>query len=218
MSHQEYLALVKTVQRHNELYYINDAPEITDYEYDQLTSALKAAEREHPEWVTADSPTQHVGGAATMAGAGKVQHRTRLYSLNDLFSIDEVDEWYESTFDRKDTPVSVQQKIDGLTIALEYRNGEFVQGATRGDGDIGELVTENARVIDGIPQKLNIPKNCGVAPDNMLYVRAEVYMRTEDFERVNEEQRSAGKKTFANPRNCAAGSLRVKDPSITASR
>ena len=218
MSHQEYLALVKTVQRHNELYYINDAPEITDYEYDQLTSALKAAEREHPEWVTADSPTQHVGGAATMAGAGKVQHRTRLYSLNDLFSIDEVEEWYESTFDRKDTPVSVQQKIDGLTIALEYRNGEFTQGATRGDGDIGELVTENARVIDGIPQKLNIPKNCGVAPDNMLYVRAEVYMRTEDFERVNEEQRSVGKKTFANPRNCAAGSLRVKDPNITASR
>lgn len=212
---KEYDALVKSIQYHNDRYYNQDAPEITDFEYDQMTSKLKDMERAHPEWVTPDSPTQHVGGKAVMNGE-KTHHLVRLYSLNDLFSTEDVEDWYIGQM--HEPRVSVQNKIDGLTIALKYRNGVFDQGATRGDGDVGEVVTENAKELQGVPARLNIPANAGVAPDNMLYVRAEVYMPVQEYERVNEEQRKAGKKLFANPRNCAAGSLRVKDPSITKAR
>lgn len=212
---KEYDALVRAIRYHNNRYYNQDAPEITDYEYDQMTSKLKAMEREHPEWVSPDSPTQRVGGKAVMSGE-KAHHLVRLYSLNDLFSTEDVEDWY---IDQMHEPrVSVQNKIDGLTIALEYRNGVFTQGTTRGDGDVGEVVTENAKELQGVPARLNIPANAGIAQDNMLYVRAEVYMPVQEYERVNEEQRKAGKKLFANPRNCAAGSLRVKDPRITKAR
>lgn len=215
MTQKEYLSLVKEAAYHSNLYYNNDAPEISDYEYDQLTQRIKAAEAEHPDWVTPESPTQHVGGAATLAGAAKVQHPVQLFSLNDLFSFEELAAWYSSIGSHA---VSVQQKIDGLTIALEYRNGDLYCGATRGDGFIGEDVTKNAMVIQGIPKRLNIPAGANVADENRIFVRAEVYQPTAAFERVNAALEAAGKKTFANPRNCAAGSLRVNDPSITAER
>ena len=215
MDKKAYDALVKSIQYHNDRYYNQDDPEITDYEYDQLMRELKAMEREHPEWVTLESPTQRVGGSPLLNG-DKVRHHVHLYSLNDLFSVEEVRDWY---IGQMHTPrVSVQEKIDGLTLALEYRNGKLFLGATRGDGDIGEVVTDNALTVRGVPSLLNIPENAGAAPENRLYVRAEAYMPVADYERVNEEQRQMGKKLFANPRNCAAGSLRVKDPAITKAR
>ena len=172
-------------------------------------------EQEHPEWVTQESPSQRVGGRPVLNGA-KVRHQVHLYSLNDLFSVEDVRDWY---IGQMHAPrASVQEKIDGLTLALEYRNGKFFLGATRGDGDIGEVVTDNALMVRGVPGQLDIPENAGVAPENRLYVRSEVYMPVADYERVNEEQRQMGKKLFANPRNCAAGSLRVKDPAITKAR
>lgn len=211
---EEYLSLVKKVNYHNDLYYNQDAPELTDYEYDKLTQQLKAMEAEHPEWITPDSPTQRVGGSATMPGE-KVTHQVQLGSLNDLFDVESVGEWYTGVGSPE---VSVQQKIDGLTIALEYRNGVLYRGATRGDGFVGEDVTENAKVISGIPHRLNIPDAANVPEENRLIVRAEVYMPVSVFERVNEEMESEGKKLYANPRNCAAGSLRVKDSKIAEKR
>lgn len=215
MTYEAYLALVKEAEYHSNLYYNQDAPEISDFEYDQLTQRIKAVEAEHPDWVVAESPTQHVGGEATMPDAEKVKHPVQLLSLNDLFSFEDVDAWYQSIGAPK---VSVQQKIDGLTIALEYRDGVLYRAATRGDGFVGEDVTPNANVISGIPQVLHIPEGAGVAAKNRLFVRAEVYQPVNEFERVNAALEAAGMKTFANPRNCAAGSLRVKDPSITADR
>lgn len=215
MTREKYLELVSLASYHAQKYYNEDAPEITDYEYDQLTEQIKAAEREHPDWVAPDSPTQRVGGAATLAGAGQVTHQVQLLSLNDLFSMEDVEGWYKGL----DEPeVSVQEKIDGLTVALEYRAGKLYQGATRGDGFVGEDVTLNVMEIAGIPKALPIPPEAHVAGDSRMIVRAEVYMPTREFERVNAELAAAGKKLFANPRNCAAGSLRVKDPKVTASR
>ncbi len=214
---QEYLSLVKEIQRHNKLYYVNDAPEITDFEYDMLLEKLKQTEQEHPEWIVPDSPTQHVGGQAVDAvGEGKVRHGTRLLSLDDKFSVDDVATWHADQVGAPETVV--QPKVDGLTIALEYIDGIFVQGATRGDGDVGEIVTENARRIKGIPEKLNIPAGANVSGHSRLYVRAEVYMPVEAFEATNNELQALGKKLFANPRNCAAGTLRVKDPEVVAKR
>lgn len=228
MDRNEYLKLVKEAAYHSDLYYNQDTPEITDYEYDLLTQRIKAAEAEHPEWVTSESPTQHVGGEASMDGAKKVQHPVQMASLNDLFSLDEVASWYDGLNRPK---VSVQRKIDGLSLGMlfgasndtaqdddAYLELELLQAATRGDGFVGENVTENARFIAGIPAKIRIPKEAGVSPAARLYVRAEVYMPVAAFERVNEELRAAGKKLFANPRNCAAGSLRVLDPKVTESR
>lgn len=212
---EEYLSLVKEINYHSALYYNQDAPELTDYEYDQLTQRLKAMESEHPEWISPDSPTRRVGGSAVTAVGEKVTHQVQLSSLNDLFDFESVEEWYKGIGFPE---TSVQQKIDGLTIALEYRNGVLYRGATRGDGFIGEDVTENAKVVSGIPHKLNIPGAANVSAENRLFVRAEVYMPVAVFERVNEEMEREGKKLYANPRNCAAGSLRVKDPQIASKR
>lgn len=215
-SKEQYLQLVKEAAHHSFLYYNKDNPELSDYEYDQLTQRIKRIEADHPDWVVTESPTQHVGGEAVLEGAKKVQHRVQLASLNDLFSIEDVKEWYNSIGAPEMT--SVQQKIDGLSMAAIYRNGILVQAATRGDGFVGEDVTENAKSIDGIPLAINIPEDAGVDKENTIAVRAEVYMPVEEFERVNAELEQEGKKLFANPRNCAAGSLRVKDAKVTASR
>ena len=145
----------------------------------------------------------------------KVTHQVQLMSLNDLFDFESVGEWYKGV---GSPDVSVQQKIDGLTISLEYRNGVLYRGATRGDGFVGEDVTENAKFISGIPHKLPIPASANVSKDNQLLVRAEVYMPVAVFERVNTEMECEGKKLYANPRNCAAGSLRVKDSQVAAKR
>lgn len=154
-SKEQYLQLVKEAAHHSFLYYNKDNPELSDYEYDQLTQRIKRIEADHPDWVVAESPTQHVGGEAVLEGAKKVQHRVQLASLNDLFSIEDVKEWYNSIGAPEKT--SVQQKIDGLSMAAIYRNGILVQAATRGDGFVGEDVTENAKSIDGIPLDINIP-------------------------------------------------------------
>jgi len=209
MTHEEYLALGQEIERHNQLYY-DDRPEITDMEYDALTRKLKAVEAEHPDWVTSASPSQHVGTGHLMGA--RTEHRFRLLSLNDLFSLDDVQAWYEGLGSPE---VDVEEKIDGLTIALTYIDGKLVLGATRGDGRIGEIVTEQAKQVNGIPLEINTRF---AAPHNLLIVRAEVCQPVEEFERLNKIQMSLGKEPFANPRNCAAGGLRAKDPKVTKER
>lgn len=209
MTHNEYLALIAEIKRHNTLYY-DDRPEITDVEYDALTQKLKAVEAEHPEWVTSASPSRHVG-TGHLVGT-KVEHRFKLLSLNDLFSLDDVRTWYEGIGSPE---VDVEEKIDGLTIALTYVDGKLVLGATRGDGSIGEVVTEQAKQVDGIPAELNTRY---ADEHNLLIVRAEVCQPVAEFERLNKIQESLGKEPFANPRNCAAGGLRAKDPKVTKER
>ena len=223
MTHKEYLDAIKLAEKYSKAYYDADAPLVPDEEYDRLTQSIKAYEAEHPEDIVAESPTQHVGGTAVLGE--KIQHKVPLLSLNDYFSMESLKEWYNGV----GSPVaSVQQKIDGLSIALLYADGQrqadgsivvpLKTGATRGDGWIGEDVTENAKQIGGVPKAIHIPAKAHVRSDCKLCVRAEVYQPVEAFERTNLEQEKAGKKLFANPRNCAAGSLRQKDAGITASR
>lgn len=208
---QEYEKLVKQVKYHNHLYYDKDAPELSDYEYDALTRRLKQLEDQFPQLVSADSPTQKVGGAAS-AKFDKVQHAVRMESLQDVFDVDEVRD-----FDRRVREAGLQPsyvvecKIDGLSVSLEYQDGVFARGSTRGDGDVGEDVTENLATIAAIPKTLpNAPR--------FLEVRGEVYMPRDAFERLAKEQEENGRQVFKNPRNAAAGSLRQKDAAITAGR
>ena len=190
---QDYLQLVNEILRHNELYYMQDNPEITDAEYDQLTQRLKRIESEHPDWVVSNSPSKHVGGSA--AGQfRKVTHVKQLLSLNDLFSLEDVIAWHNN-IGRPN--VVVEQKIDGLTVALTYVNNKFAQAATRGDGFVGEDVTEQAKQIAGIPMELHESVNPN---PNILTVRAEVCQPTKSFERCNQMQEAMGLKPFANPR------------------
>lgn len=210
MTQNEYQALIREIERHNQLYY-DDRPEITDAEYDVLTQQLKAAEAEHPDWVTAASPTQHVG-VGHLRGK-KTEHRFKLLSLNDLFSLDDVRSWHTGI----GCPETVvEEKIDGLTIALTYVDGKLTLGATRGDGVVGEVVTEQAKQVSGIPHFIPLPDS--VAPHNILIVRAEVNMLVVVFERLNKIRASLGQQPFANPRNCAAGGLRAEDPKVTKER
>ena len=210
MTQNEYQALIREIEHHNQLYY-DDRPEITDAEYDVLTQQLKAAEVEHPDWVTAASPTQHVGVGHLLGK--KTEHCFKLLSLNDLFSLDDVKSWHAGVGCPKTV---VEEKIDGLTIALTYVDGKLVLGATRGDGVVGEVVTEQAKQVFGIPHFIPIPDS--VAPHNTLIVRAEVNMLVTVFERLNKTRASLGQQPFANPRNCAAGGLRAEDPKVTKER
>ncbi len=210
---KEYTALIKEINHHSELYYNQDAPEITDYEYDQLMLRLKEMEKEHPEWVTAKSPTQHVGGSAKRKAGVLVQHRNPMLSLQDVFSPEEVQQFVNDCQAELENPVFVvETKIDGLSMSLRYENGELVLAETRGDGILqGEDVTANAKVIDDVVTSLS---------EKVTYVeiRGEVYMENADFEAVNAKQELLGKKLFANPRNCAAGTLRQLDTAITKER
>ena len=210
---KELTRLRKEIRHHNNCYYNNDAPEISDYEYDQLMLQLKKLEGEYPELVTKTSPTQMVGGNARREAGVLVAHDVPMLSLQDVFSQDEVRSFVESAVEKLDKPeFVVEEKIDGLSLALRYRNGVLEQAITRGDGIIqGEDVTENARVIKDIKQKLK---------EALPYfeIRGEVYMSREAFEQVNQRQELLGLKTFANPRNCAAGTLRQLDSRITKER
>ena len=210
---EKYLELVKTILHHNDLYYNHDNPEITDYEYDQLMIHLKAMEKEHPDWITKDSPTQHVGGTAKRTAGVLVHHNVPMLSLQDVFSKEEVVDFVEQMKEQLDDPeFVVEYKIDGLSMTLRYTNGKLVLAETRGDGiEFGEDVTVNAKVISDVKQHLSD------APE-YLEIRGEVYMKNEDFDRVNARQELLGKKIFANPRNCAAGTLRQIDSSITKER
>ena len=204
-------ALREKLRYHNEKYYNEDAPEISDYEYDMMQRELRALEAAHPEYADADSPTQRVGGAASGRFA-KVTHAYPLESLQDVFSFDELSEFYgrvEGAVGQAE--YVVEYKIDGLSVALEYVDGVFVRGATRGDGQVGEDVTANLKTIKDIPQKLeNAPPH--------LIVRGEVYMKKSVFDALNAELELHEKPLLANPRNAAAGSLRQKDSKITKQR
>ena len=208
---KEMLELTRELEHAGFLYYVKDAPEMTDYDYDRKLRRLEELEAQYPEFAQPNSPTRRVGGQA-LEQFVKVRHAVPLESLQDVFSFDELREFDERL--RKDEPeamYSVEPKIDGLSVALEYIDGEFVRGATRGDGLIGEDVTENLKTVRSIPLHLeNAPAR--------LIVRGEVYMPRASFEALNRAQEQAGKPLFANPRNAAAGSLRQLDPKIAAQR
>ena len=205
--------LKKVIRYHMDRYYNMDDPEISDYEYDQLMLELKKLENENPQLVTKDSPTQRVGGTAKREAGVLVRHNVPMLSLQDVFSKEEVYAFVESMREQLEQPeFVVEYKIDGLSLSLRYEDGVLRLAETRGDGiEFGEDVTENAKVIPDIKKKLKEPLP-------YLEVRGEVYMKNEDFEKVNERQELLGKKTFANPRNCAAGTLRQLDVSVTKER
>ena len=196
---------------HAKKYYEEDAPEISDFEYDALSRQLRQLEQEYPQWARADSPTQRIGGEP-LEGFDEVRHDYPMESLQDVFSYEEL--W---DFDRKikeqfpQALYSVEVKIDGLSVALDYRDGLFYQGATRGNGVVGEDITQNLRTIHSIPLKIDtsIPR---------LVVRGEVYMPFEAFQRLNALREEEEQPLFANPRNAAAGSLRQLDPAVAAKR
>ena len=204
--------LRRKLNYYGKLYYVDDAPAISDYEYDMLMQQLKALEKEHPELITPDSPTQRIGGPA-LSKFEPVHHQVPLESLTDVFSVDELFAFGE----RMDSMLpghhsyTVEPKIDGLSMSLEYENGVFVRGATRGDGVTGEDVTENLRTVRSLPLRIEN------APERLI-VRGEVYMSRAVFNELNAQREINGEKLLANPRNAAAGSIRQLDPKIAASR
>ena len=203
--------LREEIEKHNYNYYVLDNPTIDDYDYDMMMRELKHLEAEYPELADPNSPTQRVGGEA-LNQFEKVEHRVQMGSLQDVFSYEELQNFTERCREFSQKPVYVvEPKIDGLSVSLEYENGEFVRGSTRGDGFVGEDVTANLKTIKAIPLKL---KN---APQ-FLEVRGEVYMPRETFLKLVEKQEDNDETPFKNPRNAAAGSLRQKDPKIAAER
>ena len=205
--------LRKEIRHHNNCYYNNDEPEISDYEYDQLMLQLKKLEADYPELVTKNSPTQMVGGNARREAGVLVAHDVPMLSLQDVFSRQEVEEFVTSAIEQLDKPeFVVEEKIDGLSLALRYRDGVLAQAITRGDGIIqGEDVTDNAKVIKDIKEKLKEPLP-------YFEIRGEVYMSREAFAKVNARQELLGLKQFANPRNCAAGTLRQLNSKVVKDR
>lgn len=208
---QEMQQLQKEVEHHMHLYYDLDAPELEDFEYDRLIHHLMDLEEQHPEYASPNSPTKRVGGNA-MNTFREVPHKVQMGSLQDVFSLDELRAFDERVRETVPNPTYVvEQKIDGLSVSLEYRNGELAVGSTRGNGLVGEDVTENIRTIRSIPLKL--PQ---LLP--LLEVRGEVYMPVNSFLRLVREQELREETPAKNPRNAAAGSLRQKDPKIAAAR
>ena len=208
---KEYNELLEQIAVHSKNYYDNDSPTISDYEYDKLMQRLKAIESEHPEYITPASPTQKVGGTVSEKFS-KVTHTVQMGSLQDVFSKEEVEDFLQRVKNTVNEPeFVVEPKIDGLSVSLEYRNGKFVRGSTRGDGFVGEDVTENLATIKTIPKTLtkSLP---------FIEVRGEVYMPRESFYKLIKEQEERDEPLSKNPRNAAAGSLRQKDAKVTASR
>jgi DNA ligase (NAD+) len=208
--------LKETLERYNYRYHALDDPEVPDAEYDRLMAELRALEAQHSELLTPDSPTQRVG-AAPVAAFGAVKHRLAMLSLDNAFSDEDVrdfDRRIRERLGREDAICySAEPKLDGLAISARYENGVFVQGATRGDGETGEDITQNLRTIKALPLKLRADR-----PPAVLEVRGEVFMPLAGFERFNREALARGEKSFVNPRNAAAGSLRQLDPKMTAAR
>ena len=203
--------LARELEGHNYAYYVLDDPTIPDFEYDRMLRELEELEQAHPEYASPLSPTRRVGGQA-ISEFQKVRHAVPLESLQDVFSFDELREFAQHVAEAEpDTVWSVEPKVDGLSVALEYENGQFVRGATRGDGLVGEDVTENLKTIPSIPMRLE------GAPERLI-VRGEVFMPRTRFHQLNDAREQAGKPLFANPRNAAAGSLRQLDPKIAAAR
>ncbi len=203
--------LVDILNYHARLYYVEDRNEISDYEYDMLQNELKKLEAEYPQFVRKDSPTQRVGGEA-LSVFEKVEHVVQMGSIQDVFSFPEVEQFINTVRQSVDNPrFVVEPKIDGLSVSLEYINGEFTVGSTRGDGFIGENITQNLKTVRSVPMSI---------PDKLplLEVRGEVYMPKNVFLELVSKQEDNGEQPFKNPRNAAAGSLRQKDPKITAQR
>ncbi len=213
----KYKKLVAEIARHDALYHGQDNPEITDAEYDALRKQLDELEAQHPEFVTADSPSQTVG-AAPSSGFKKIKHNVPMLSLSNVFSEEELDDFitrvkkFLGLGEDDVVEIVAEPKIDGLSCSLRYENGELVMAATRGDGAEGEDITENVRTIADVPHTLK------GNPPEVLEVRGEIYMRRDEFAALNERFESLGKKIFANPRNAAAGSVRQLDSKITAER
>lgn len=200
-----------TINRANYLYYVEDNPTLSDFEYDELFRELKKLEEENPLFITPDSPTQRVGSEKKQSSFAEVKHKYRLYSLDNSNNYEDLERWYERVQKEVgDVDLVCELKIDGLAIALTYNQGFFTQGVTRGDGIYGENITENLKTVKSIPLKIFKPYN--------LEVRGEIYMPKSSFEKLNEENLQNGEKVFANPRNAASGSIRQLDPTITAKR
>ena len=211
---QRLAELRREINLHNYRYYVLDDPIIGDAQYDRLMRELRRLEEAHPELVTPDSPTQRVG-AAPAAGFSQVQHRLPMLSLANAFDLEELQAWHRrvsNLLDTADFALACELKIDGLAVSLAYENGVLVQGATRGDGFVGEDVTQNLRTVRSIPLSLQ------GEPPPYLEVRGEVYMPFESFRALNQERQERGESLFVNPRNSAAGSLRQLDPKMTAAR
>jgi DNA ligase (NAD+) len=242
-----YEELKQQVHYHNYRYHVLDDPVVSDVEYDRLLQELKALEAEHPEWITPDSPTQRAG-ATPSEKFEKVRHPRPILSLANAFGADDARAWYERIRKLDDrvehAQFTVEPKIDGLSVVLHYRDGLFVQGATRGDGEVGEDITANLRTVKAIPLKIpvgsdqlsvssdqssvssgqlsmfgeNNPSSAVHGLPSTLVVRGEVFITNQDFDDLNRRLAEAGEKTYLNPRNTAAGSLRQLDPAITAAR
>lgn len=203
--------LVELLNYHSRLYYVENRNEISDYEYDKLQQELKQLEEEYPEFIRKDSPTQRVGGEAVSLFE-KVNHKVQMGSIQDVFSFEQVEHFVNTVRQSVvDPEFVVEPKIDGLSVSLEYQNGEFVIGSTRGDGFVGENVTSNLKTVKSIPMSISekLP---------LLEVRGEVYMPRNVFLQLVKEQEDNDEQPFKNPRNAAAGSLRQKDSKITAKR
>src|SRR5512143_1180613 len=226
-----YEDLKSQVNFHNHRYHVLDAPVISDAEYDRLLKELRQLETDHPDWITSDSPTQRAGSAPADRFE-KVRHPAPVLSLANAFGAADARAWFErirKLDDRVDsTHFVVEPKIDGLSVLLHYRDGVFVRGATRGDGEVGEDITANLRTVKSIPLKIpvgerrKLPKSDLPAVDlpvpGYLVVRGEAFIPVQDFEKLNQQLQEAGQRTYLNPRNTAAGSLRQLDPALTASR
>ncbi|NNC76016.1 MAG: NAD-dependent DNA ligase LigA, partial [Acidimicrobiia bacterium] len=206
--------LSDAIRFHNHRYHVLDAPEIADAEYDSMVRELEALEAEHPDLVRPDSPTQRVGGPALEAFA-PIAHRERMFSLDNAESHEDIAAWearLERILERPPAGYSCELKIDGLAVSITYEKGQFVQAATRGNGVVGEDVTANVRTIKSVPLTL------GEGAPDLMEVRGEIYMPVSAFEELNRRQAEAGDRPYINPRNTAAGSVRQKDPAVTASR
>src|SRR5919109_1945773 len=215
-----YEDLKQQIHKHNYRYHVLDAPIISDLEFDRLLNELKQIEAEHPDWITPDSPTLRAG-AKPADRFVKVIHPGPILSLGNAFGADDARGWFERVR-RIDDRVEhakfvVEPKIDGLSVVLHYRDGIFVQGATRGNGEIGEDITANLRTVKSIPLRIPVDEK-GPKPPKYIVVRGEAFMPVKEFEKLNQKRVEEGKPTYLNPRNTAAGSLRQLDPALTASR
>ena len=218
--HQRLDELKSEINYHNYRYHVLDAPVISDYEYDKLIKELRDIETKHPEWITSDSPSQRTG-AAPLEKFVKIRHPAPILSLANAFTGEDVRAWFERV-SKLDSRVRmagfvVEPKIDGLTVVLHYQDGLFVQGATRGDGIIGEDITANLKTVRALPLKIPLDAK-GPTPPGELVVRGEAFITIKEFEKLNKRLEEAGETTYQNPRNTAAGSLRQLDPSLTATR
>jgi DNA ligase (NAD+) len=227
-----YEALKNEIQFHNYRYHVLDDPVISDYEYDQLLKELREVEEQNPNWITLDSPTQRAG-APPGDGFSKIQHPAPILSLGNAFIKEDVNSWLVriAKIDQRvlDAAFSIEPKLDGLSVVLHYHNGLFVQGASRGDGEIGEDITANLRTIKALPLRIPVvasdfnsriqpESSAGMVIPDTLVVRGEAFIRIPDFTELNKRLAEEGSKTYVNPRNTAAGALRNLDPSLTASR